>query len=140
MKRSRWGGAALVVAMLGAGCAGSNGKLRDPVTSAPSTPRLDAVLNDRGLRLSATRIKAGVYRISFVDLRTHRPAGERVVLEFGASGPRHALVTVPASAESVATLYQNDIVWVTVGGKPNYSPGGDSIVVAPTREFPTPVT
>jgi hypothetical protein len=98
------------------------------------------VLNDRGLRLSATHIEAGRYRISFRDLRTHRPAGDRVALQFGASGPRLALVTVPTGGERLATLLQNDIVWVSDNGKPDYSPGGDSIVVAPTREFPTPVT
>jgi hypothetical protein len=141
MKRSQWVGVALVVAVLGAGCGSAHGRvISDPPSSAPSSPRLVVVLNDRGLRLSATHIRAGRYLISFQDVRSHLPAGDRVALEFGASGPRHALVSVPAGGERVATLLQNDIVWVTVNGKPNYSPGGDSVVVAPTREFPTPVT
>lgn len=141
MKRSQWVGAAFVVAVLGAGCGSAHGRvISDPPSSAPSHPRLVVVLNDTGLKLSATHIHAGQYVISFRDVRTHRPAGEPVAVQFGASGPRYALVTVPAGSERTATLLQNDIVWVTVNGKPDYSPGGDSLSVDPTRQFPTPVT
>jgi hypothetical protein len=141
MNRSQWVRGALVVAVLCAGCGSSHpGNIGDPGTTAVTPPKLDAVLNDAGLKLSATHIRAGQYRISFRDLRTHRPAGERVTLQFGASGPRYALVTVPAGGESMAVLLQNDIVWVTVNGKPDYSPGGDSLAVDPTQQYPTPVT
>ena len=147
MNRSRWVRAASVLAVvgavaLGAGC-GSSGHPRtivDPGTSPSSPPKLDVVLNDDGLQLSSTTIRAGVYRVSFRDERSHPPAGERVSVAFGASGPRYALATVPAGGAHEATLLQNDTVWVTVNGVPNFSPGGDSLVVEPTRQYPTPVT
>ncbi len=131
-----------VGALLGVGCSSSGHPktIRDPGTTPSSPPKLDVVLNDGGLRLSATTIKAGVYRVSFRDERSHPPPGQRVAVAFGASGPRYALATVPAGSAHQATLLQNDIVWVTVDGKPNYSPGGDSLVVEPRRQYPTPVT
>jgi hypothetical protein len=131
----------ILVAVLGAGCSGGHAHvISDPGTTAPSTPRLDAVLKDGGLQLSATRVRAGRYLISFRDLRTHPPTGDRVELQFGASGPRVALVTVPGGGERVGTLLQNDVAWVTVNGTPIRSAGGDSLEVDPTKQFPTPVT
>jgi hypothetical protein len=111
-----------------------------PGPTVVSTQKADVVLNDGGLGLSATHIRAGVYRISFRDLRSHPPAGARVAPVFGPSGPRVALVTVPAGGESVGTLIQNDIAWVTVNGVPNVSPGGDSLSVSPSAQYPTPAT
>ena len=58
----------------------------------------------------------------------------------GPWGPRVAIVTVPAGGESVGTLIQNEIPWVTVNGVANLSPGGDSLSVAPTAQYPTPAT
>ena len=147
MNRSEWVRAVVVLAVtgavvLGAGCDGSGHPrtLPDPGTNSSSPPKLDVVLNDGGLQLSSTSIRAGVYRVSFRDERSHPPAGEVVAVAFGASGPRYALATVPAGSAHEATLLQNDIVWVTVNGVPNYSPGGDSLAVEPTPQFPTPVT
>jgi hypothetical protein len=133
------------VVVLGAGCGGSSVKPSGDGTTSPGptavpTQKLDVVLNDSGLKLSAKHIWAGVYRISFRDRRSHRQAGDRVALVFGPSGPRIALVTVPAGGESVGTLIQNDIAWVTVNGVANFSPGGDSLSVSPTPQYPTPAT
>jgi hypothetical protein len=130
-----------VVALVG-GC-GNSGHPRtmpDPATAPSSPPKLTVVLNDGGLQLSSTTIRAGRYQISFRDERSHPPAGDHVALAFGPSGPRIALVTVPAGGETLGTLIANDVPWVTVNGVANFSPGGDPLTVETTPEFPTPAT
>ncbi len=147
MTRSVWVRAGVVVAVmgavvLGAGCGSSTHPrvIADPGTTPSSPPKLDVVLNDGGLQLSSTTIRAGRYQISFRDERSHPPAGDHVALAFGPPGPRIAVVSVPAGGETLGTLIANEVPWVTVNGVANFSPGGDSLTVETTPEFPTPAT
>jgi hypothetical protein len=147
VKRSQWVRVGVVAAVLaaaafGAGCSHDARAARPdyPTTGVPANPRLSVILNDGGLQFPAPHIRAGRYLISFQDLRSSRRAGDRVALAFGPSGPRVALVTVPAGGDALGTLIGNDIPWVTVNSVANFSVGGDSLTVDPTRQYPTPAT
>ncbi|HEV7525835.1 MAG TPA: hypothetical protein VGP92_12775 [Acidimicrobiia bacterium] len=119
-----------MVALIGA-CSGSK---------KSATPKFTVVLDDGGLKLPSGKTKAGRYLISFSDRRSHKKAGEIARLQFRASGPTFVLLEVPAGAEKVGTLFQNEVASVAVNGVPQNVLVKNPLDVVATKEFPTPVT
>jgi hypothetical protein len=113
---------------------------RRSAPTAAATPRLTAVLDDGGLKLSSRHIRAGRYLVTFRDSRSRRPVGDKVVLRFSPSGPNIVLLEVAAGAQRVAALYQNEVPWVAINGVEASVAGSRQLEVDPTPEFSTPVT
>jgi hypothetical protein len=129
--------------------------------TAPSgtAPRFDVVLDDHGLTFPPGKTRAGAYVVSFEDRRS-TPAGQRLHLQFLASGPRILLIDVAAGSSGAHALLANmvaEVVSLDPGEIP--VPGeflrpdalahrhsiGDIAVTNPlsieaTPAYPTPVT
>jgi hypothetical protein len=133
-----------VVLLVGslAACHASRPQVSGPSAEqpAPSTPKFDVVLGDRGLQLPSHHIRAGRYVISFRDRRSRRPTGERVVLRFSPSGPDFVLLEAPAGTWRLGTLMQNEVPWVAINGVRRNVGGEGPLTIEPTPQLPTPVT
>lgn len=103
-------------------------------------PKFSVVLGDHGLTYSPRRIAAGRYVVSFTDHRAHRPAGEKIELQFGPSGPLFPLLTVPLGRHVKGILEANEIPWLVTNGVRKYFDGTDSPTIVTSPQFPTPAT
>jgi hypothetical protein len=133
---------ALVVAF--AACHSSKSSATDPTPTAPTTasahPSFAVVLDDTGLKLPDGPTPGGIYRVSFVDHRTHAGAGEDLALQFRPSGPMIVAAQVPAGHSAEVTFLPNLIVQVAANDVVQPVAIDHQLNITPTAGYSTPVT
>jgi hypothetical protein len=131
---------AFVAALLLAGMLTACHSSKNATPPKPATRRLDVELVDSGLKVSPDRLPAADYVIGFEDHRSQRPAGQRVTLQFGPSGPLFAVVSVPAGRHVRTALWANEIPWVVIDGVRKYPRVVGSLTITTSKQYPTPAT
>jgi hypothetical protein len=114
-----------------------------PTHETTTLPAFNVVLDDSGLTVPNGELRAGPYRVSFVDRRTTQPPSEIVSLRFGvAGGPPYVEMGQVAPGQAISkTLYGNETVYLAINDalRDDVRRHG-SFSITTTADYPTPVT